>query len=505
MSPVAARLAQHRALLIFLLLLAFSVRVYDLERMPPFVALEEADHGINARRIMAGGVPNPFTVGALLLPNTALLPFAASMALYGDSLWGLRVAQVAIGMASIAVAYVLGRDLLGTRPALVGALLLALLPVHVHFSRLGVSMLQGVLVVQLATLIVWRVSRQPRPWGFLFAGAVAAGAFYTYQSSRLALILSPAAVAYLALAGRLKGLATLRQVGLWGAGLLLGALPILSFYVEQPGTFLVNTEDVWVLTPRNWQALLAEAANSPLEALGLQIKRITLGVASGRDACHLYGAPGGLLGPLPFTFAVVGAACAVVGVRQPRYGLLLLWLGAGLVLAGVLTTRQPYSCRLMVALPPLALMAAVGALSLSNRLPRPLGWAPGAILGASLVYQLVFGYFMDYRATDYPSQRAHTDLARAIRQFEGSADVVVAGPPYASNSSPAIFLGVRKLPRDLRPEEPFRPTNTTALIVLPEQKGRVAQLQASGDLRVEPWPFPSEHFTVWGVEPAAAR
>ncbi|MBI2912019.1 MAG: glycosyltransferase family 39 protein [Chloroflexi bacterium] len=503
-GPVAAGL-RRRPLIVVLLLIAFAVRIYDLERFPPFIALEEADHGISARRIMAGEVPNLFTVAAPLLPNTALLPYAASMTLYGDSLWGLRVAQVGIGMSSIAVAYVLGRDLLGPRPALGGAFLLALLPVHVHFSRLGVSMLQGVLVVELATLVVWRASQQMRPWGHVFAGAIAAGALYTYQSSRLALVFSPAATAYLALASRQHRATTLRNVGLWVVGLLLGALPMLSFYIERPESFLANTEDVSILTPRNWQTLLAEAGDNPVGALGLQLRRIAIGLASGRDACHLYGSPGGLLGPLPFTFVVVGAAWAVVGARQPRYGLLLLWVAMGLLLGGMLTMRQPYSCRLIVALPPLALLAAIGALRLSTWLPRSLAWAPAAILGAGVVYQLVFAYFMDYRLTDYPSQRPQTELARALRHFEGSADVVVAGPPYGGNSPTAIFLGARRPPRDLRPDDPFRPASTVALIVFPAQQARIAQLQATGDLRVEPWPFPSQQFTVWRVEPTAAR
>lgn len=495
----------RRPLVVLLLLIAFAVRIYDLEQLPPFVASEEADHGISARRIMAGEVPNPFTMGAPLLPNAAFLPYALSMALYGDTLWGFRMAQVAAGMASVAVAFVFGRDLLGTRVALGTALVLALLPVHVHFSRLGVTMLHGVLLVQLATLVLWRASQHPQPRGYAFAGMVTAGALYTYQSSRLALVLVPAAIAYLGMARRLATQAVLRNAGLWVAGLLLGALPMLTFYVEQPGLFLVNTEDISVLTPRNWDGLLAEAAGSPMGALAMQIRRIVIGLASGRDACHLYGGPGGLLGPLTFTFAVFGAGYAAIRLRQPRYGLLLLWLGIGLALAGVLTTRQPYSCRLIVVLPPLTLLAAVGALRLAAWLPRPLAWAPATLLGAGLAYQLVFGYFIDYRLTDYPAQRLDTDLARAILQFEPEANVVVAGPPYAGNSSRAIFLGVRRLPRDLRPDEPFRPAGTTALIVFPDQRGRIAQLQAAGDLRVEPRPFPSQNFTVWLVEPTATR
>lgn len=492
-----------RWLLPLVLLTAFAVRTYDLEGVPPFLASEEADSGLSARSIMAGEVPNVFSLGRQMQPNPTFLPYAITMSIYGDTLWGLRMASVAAGMASVSLAYVTGRYLLGKKVGLGAMLFLALLPVHVHFSRQGVTMLQGVVLVQLAFLALLGTLRHGQPWSYGLLGLATAGGLYTYQSGRMALVLVPLGLAYLAIAPRPKKALGWASAGAWAAGLLLGVLPMLTTYAEQPTGFLANTEDVFVFTPRNLDALLSEAAGSPLGVVANQGVRMVRGLASGRDACHLYGGEGGLLGPLAFTLAIVGAGYAAVRAAQPRCGLLLIWLVLGLTLAGLLTTRQPYSCRLIVALPPLALLAVIGTLHLPRLLPNQLAWAPPVVLFAGLAYQLVFGYFINYRMTDYPAQRPHTELARAVARFEKEAEVVVAGlPNFSVNMTQASFFGARQRPRDLRTDEPFLPARPTALIVFSHQQQRLDRLKESPGLRLELRPFPSEQFTVWVLEPA---
>ena len=55
--------------------------------------------------------------------------------IFGDSIFGFRALSVLFGVASVPFFYLIARDRLGSKVAVVSTLFFCVLPIHVHFSR----------------------------------------------------------------------------------------------------------------------------------------------------------------------------------------------------------------------------------------------------------------------------------------------------------------------------------------------------------------------------------
>ncbi len=113
------------------------LRLPDLARVPANVHGDEASIGLEARRILAGGLSPVFATGWYDVPSLSFSLHAAIMRVVGNDLFGLRLGSALEGLLSILVLYLLARRLWGPRPALVAAALMAIAEWHVHFSRTG--------------------------------------------------------------------------------------------------------------------------------------------------------------------------------------------------------------------------------------------------------------------------------------------------------------------------------------------------------------------------------
>ncbi len=147
----AVALAANLALLFGV---AVWLRTTSLESLPEPNG-DESWYGVQAGRIIRGlpfaprtpnGNPlNPFHVGTEALLLLAFRP----------SFWILRVSSAASGIAAVVLAYVLGRKVLDRGTALLAAGVLAVLPIAIHYSRLGYDCSQTPLFSVLALYWAW--------------------------------------------------------------------------------------------------------------------------------------------------------------------------------------------------------------------------------------------------------------------------------------------------------------------------------------------------------------
>lgn len=84
-----------------------------------------------------------------------------SIELFGSNLVGLRFVSVVFGTLGIIALYLLARVLLGRRVAVISAFLLATLPVHIQFSRIGINNIADPLFGTLALYFIALAMRQP--------------------------------------------------------------------------------------------------------------------------------------------------------------------------------------------------------------------------------------------------------------------------------------------------------------------------------------------------------
>ncbi len=180
------------AVLVGIALVAAGLRAVGVGDLPAGLFCDEAALGYNAYSILHSGRDEH----GLLLPlyvwsfgvsyknpvfiYTATVPIA----LFGLSEFSVRLTSALFGVAGVVGIGVLGRLVFGGAGGLVAALLLALVPWHVHFSRIAFELIAFPTVFLFAAAAL-AAGVRGRPYWLLIAGPLFALCLYTYAPAKL--------------------------------------------------------------------------------------------------------------------------------------------------------------------------------------------------------------------------------------------------------------------------------------------------------------------------------
>ena len=140
-------------LLILIIILSFSLRVYRLSDVPAGFFCDEASIGYNAYSILHYGTdeydkPFPFFFQAFGDYKSPIQTYFTvfPIALFGLSEFSVRITSVIFGTLNIFAIYLLSKQLFikykyNSPIALLSSLLLAISPWHIHFSRIAFEMM----------------------------------------------------------------------------------------------------------------------------------------------------------------------------------------------------------------------------------------------------------------------------------------------------------------------------------------------------------------------------
>jgi hypothetical protein len=307
---------------------------------------------------------------------------ALTIRVFGDSLFGWKMASVLAIALTLPLFYWLLRELFSVRVALFGTLFLGASHYLFSYAHTGYNNIFPLLpTVGCLALLAAGVRRASV--ALLFASGLFAGmGFYTFYSSRSAIIIS--GVAALALTWHRLDVPSLRRqafvLTMLGAGFVAFALPIFAV-------------DRWEVI----DATLGEGtdkANYPFwKLVGENISRSLLGWTY-NPADHHYLA-GSLLDSLSVVFVVAGFFFALMRIGRGPYFTIVMWFLVAVVVSGVLA---PYGVvaisRMHYALPPLAACAGLAAdrLLTATEDVRPSRWS-GAVVtvcGIAVLAPLLF-------------------------------------------------------------------------------------------------------------------
>jgi 4-amino-4-deoxy-L-arabinose transferase-like glycosyltransferase len=183
-APVSRQLSGINVSLLLILLLAFGLRLWQLDGAVHYwidelqfaTAADEVYHGETNRLLQ------PFNHVA---PRIFVYLQADSISLLGHRLAGLRLPSAIFGTLTVGALYLLARTLFDRRTALAAALLLATFPPHIHFSRIGVPNIADPLFGTLALAFLARGMRSASRRDYALAGAMLGLTQYFYEGGRL--------------------------------------------------------------------------------------------------------------------------------------------------------------------------------------------------------------------------------------------------------------------------------------------------------------------------------
>ncbi|NSW53180.1 MAG: glycosyltransferase family 39 protein [Anaerolineae bacterium] len=381
------------AIFVSLFLLAFLVRVIRIHHLPALLNGDESGSALDAVKFLQGEWNNIFTSGWFSFP--AMHPFiqAIYIRLIGANAAGVRMSSVVIGALTIPVLYLVAREMFDEIVALAAAILLSVLPIHNHMSRIGLNNIWDPFFFLAAIGFLWRGWKRESRFSYFIAGLALGFSQYFYATSRALIPLILLVIGVLFLVDRGKT----RSQAYWLIFMLvLGAvvmMPLYYFYTKHPMDFQAPFVRVSVFD-RDWMPVQLQNGRTVLSVVWYQVATAVKGIIS--FPVHGYYEAGTpiLLMPAAFLFELGFILMAVQLVirkfRDERVLLIFGWM-VTIVLGVVLSVDTPASQRYTAVLPALSLVAAYGLVEgvnlvklIINRRSMNLRWV------VSLVVLLIF-------------------------------------------------------------------------------------------------------------------
>lgn len=416
-------------LLTGIIMLAVAFRVMWLDVVPPGLWQDETLVLEQTAEIIERGVfPLHFYENEPLYGAFAL----AGCTLDGVTPRGLRLGSAFAGILAVPLLYWFARNLWGRRTALLASFLLAILPWHVVFSRMGFRGITLPLCVLLAAGTFDRAVRQRKRGYYVLTGLALAAGVYSYIPFKVMFLVLALYGASLLLSRRHRHTSPVARGELgWAlAGILVCGIGLAPFMVIswRSGSLLharMGTE----------HNLASELLFTPEGPLANALKVAGMFIYRG-DPVPRHNTPGAAQTPrILFPFLLLGLACALRRWHRPRNVLLLAML-ALLLLPSVVSVSAPHALRTLGAVVPVCILVSSGMLHAWHWLAvrqwrtaprkRILRLAAHILLGC-LVAVCYWQYFYSYGRNDDVWQHFQTpyvDAARAVMQLPPDAVVM---------------------------------------------------------------------------------
>lgn len=432
-SAAQTRDGSHTAVMVFILLTAFAARVVGIESLLRVLV----DEMTTIRPIVLTWdetVPLLTQISGQSYPYAFLYPYVQQVGgvFVGHSLFGLRMLSAITGTLTCAAVYVLGRTLYNQQIGLIAAALLAVFPLHIHFSRLGILNIHDPLLVVVALIFVYRAIYRHADRGWVYAGLCLGLTHYLYEGGRL--FHTPLVLLWVALIAlgsdqrRRIGRGALTMITL---SIIIAAPLYLTWIADDAQVFgRFATQNITADNTFGRTPFEAEGSDSPggfFDLLGRLGLSFALYVAQ-PDEWLFYGGEQGMVPLIVVPFFLVGLGASLFARNRWSIGVLpALWVLATATATGLLIWNPTHAARHTVALPGMALVIAVGvwwtvqALFTAPRRQRIAIWG---IVGLLSVIQIVY-----YFGVHLPNYNFESRWVRGYRDPDDAVLRMIDLPP----------------------------------------------------------------------------
>jgi hypothetical protein len=416
---------RHRWILLAILAVGIAVRLYRFGHVPPGLGQDEAADGYDAFALLHYGIDrsgyhNPVMFvswgsGMYAIAGYLEMPFVAVL---GLSPVALRAAFLVLGVASLAMFYLLCRRVADRTVALVALFMLAISPWHIMVSRMAVdaNVFPAVFLAAVTCLTVGL----ERAWVRMASAALLALCLFSYGT---AYVVVPGFLVMGCLYVVYYRKVSVAQLVLPALVFVVVASPIAAYVaINQYGWEAVRTplfsiprltgppryETVSAVFSANFARSLLNNAKAAVRLLLTQDDGLIWNAVPDYGIFYMFSLP----------LVIVGVAASMVGVwKARRYDpacFFVFWLLA----SGVLALLEPVNInRINIAFLPLIYYLAVGIVTVSR---------PRIVLPAIIAcYLVAFGLFSANYFVSYPRDAGEAfdvSLREAIEKASEATD-----------------------------------------------------------------------------------
>ena len=297
----------------------------------------------------------------------------------GINLGNMRTLDALVGLASIALFYLLAVPLLNRRTALAAELLLGTNHALLAISRMAMRNNSALLIELCGLLFLLNGLKQRRVSWTYVGGAIAGLAFYIYEPARLVLILWLAWILLMAIGNRTRQASKLYfRHGLFGLlGFALVVAPLVAGSIratENPGAFDYQREQLLFFRESQLQQQEWVGAATLVEGVQTNIRQgLTAYNSAMHDNGYVYFNPGhGFVDPLTGILLWIGVLWTLsrLGESKPEDSLMLVGFVAPWLIFSFITNKAPSYTRMLTTLPFVAYLSVRGIEFVADRYDR---------------------------------------------------------------------------------------------------------------------------------------
>jgi 4-amino-4-deoxy-L-arabinose transferase-like glycosyltransferase len=448
-------------ILIGLLILALAafMRFFRFDSVPFGTWNDEAYIGMIARKILTEPNYRPIYVGGYDHPLHFYGLVALAFKFFGDGTSSVRLVSALFGMATVVVAFFVGRETIGNRFGLIFAFFFAISRWHVTFSRFGLYTITVPFFEMLTIWLLLRARRTSQIHDFLWVGLAFGYSLNFYIGMRLFVPViffyiafwlaaslrrktAPVPISNPSLPTLLSGLIAL-TLAAWFA-----IAPIAQYALTYPDVYWNRSNQVSIFTTRDESSLPKALYANTLSHLLMFNYR---GDGNGRH--NLSGEP--MLDPIMGILFILGFMLACTRIRKPVYFLFLMLFAFNL-LGGILSLdfESPQSNRAFGSISAALFFAALCVETLWRKLDQSRLSLSIRRLILTLTLLGFGGFMIYYNASTYFIRQANND--RTWLEFNGvqstAAKRMLEADPAKTTIYASVFLNNHEVIRFLAPQ-----------------------------------------------------
>ncbi|RLT33255.1 MAG: hypothetical protein DWI54_00335 [Chloroflexi bacterium] len=368
-------------------LLAIGVRAWQLDSIPIPVSDESAS-ALLSLEIWHGSFTNPFISGWFEFPSLWFFLIAPFIGTFGKTFFAIRFFPMILGSACIPALIWAVRPVLPRQGALVAGLALAMLGIHIHFSRYGLNNIADSFsgIVLLGILLRYR---HRSTFGLATAAGLTMGAaVYGYASARVFPLIVVLYIVALVVRAHHTWRLHLRNLVVMALVAMVVTGPLLVHYIEQPDQFwsVVRRSSIITREADGTSGIERWAAEHEQTVAEVVVRNIayTMQALFWGPVEGWFGTPRAVLTIPLSALALIGAIGMVVRRQDSAVFAVAAWLA---VCSGISAVNWPIAAgqRLVSLLGILALLIGFGTIVLSNVLRRYVNQRAIAVVLFALV------------------------------------------------------------------------------------------------------------------------
>lgn len=391
----------HLLIVVLLIFLGFSVRVYSLSSIPYGFFCDEAAIGYNAYSILLTGkdeygVSYPIffrSFGEYKSPVAiyAAIPFIKA---FGLNEFSVRLQSVLFGMLTLVMVYLTTKELFSKKIGLLSVAIAATMPWLIHYNRTAFELNSYTALFTTTVFLLVKATKQKSY--IIPAFLVATLTLYTYYSAKL--IVPLFVIGFLVIYGK-KLLPYKKELAISGVLFFLLSIPFIQSFLNGEGTARFNEVSVFSTKLSATEIFQRIIGNyffqlSPNLFLNGEPTFITR---------HFAGGLVPFLG-IAVPFFYIGIASLLYSWKKPASKLLLWWLLLYPIGAAV-AADPPFTGRTVIGAPLSAILVAVGIVTTVRFAKKyiPQHISSGIIASA---FAINFMFFLQFYFITYPHYSA---------------------------------------------------------------------------------------------------